>query len=113
MPTSIPLSALAPAGVTIDHPVQVYVYRNLDYVRLANCIDPAVPDASPDFSLALSPEIDAVVINTPNHLHRPQAIAAIEAGKHVLLQKPVANTLADGEAIAAAAAHPPAPSVST
>lgn len=81
------------------------VYRNLDYVRLIHCIDPALPDASSDFSLALSPEIDAVIINTPNHLHKPQAIAAIEAGKHVLLQKPVASTVAGAEAIAAVAAR--------
>src|SRR5712671_6698512 len=75
------------------------VYRNLDYVRLASTIDPAIAGASSDFAGALAPEIDAVVINTPNHLHGPQAIAAIEAGKHVLLQKPVANTLADADAI--------------
>src|SRR5205823_14468958 len=72
----------------------IEVYRNLDYVRLVNCIDPAVPGASAHFDEALTDDVDAVVINTPNHLHKPQAIAAIEAGKHVLLQKPVANTLA-------------------
>jgi predicted dehydrogenase len=80
------------------------VYRSLDYVRLVNTVDPGVPGASPDFADALRPEIDVVVISTPNHLHRAQAVAAIEAGKHVLLQKPVANTLADAEAIEAAAA---------
>lgn len=81
------------------------VYRTLDYARLANRIDPAVEGASKDFADALGPEIDAVVISTPNHLHRAQAVVAIEAGKHVLLQKPVANTLADAEAIEAAAAR--------
>ena len=81
------------------------VYRSLDYVRLANIIDPAVPGASSDFADALGPEIDAVVISTPNHVHREQAVAAIEAGKHVLLQKPVANNLAAAEEIAAAAAR--------
>jgi len=45
-----------------------------------------------------------VIINTPNSLHAPQAIAAIEAGKHVLLQKPVAAKLEEAEAIARAAA---------
>jgi len=79
------------------------VYQNLDWVRLVNCIDPAVEHAIADFSQALIPEIDAVIINTPNHLHRPQAVAAIEAGKHVLLQKPVAPTLPDALAIQAAA----------
>jgi predicted dehydrogenase len=78
------------------------VYQNLDWVRVVNLIDPALPD-SPTFDAALTGEIDAVIINTPNHLHRPQAVAAIEAGKHVLLQKPVAPTVADAEAIQAAA----------
>jgi predicted dehydrogenase len=79
------------------------VYRSLDYVRLVNTIDPAVPGASSDFADALRPGIDVVVISTPNHLHREQGVAAIEAGKHVLLQKPVANTLADAQAIEQAA----------
>jgi predicted dehydrogenase len=78
------------------------VYQNLEWVQLVSCIDPALP-GSPDFAAALTGEVDTVVINTPNHLHRPQAIAAIEAGKNVLLQKPVAPLVADGEAIEAAA----------
>jgi predicted dehydrogenase len=36
------------------------------------------------------PEIDAVVIATPNHLHREMALAAFAAGKHVLCEKPLA-----------------------
>jgi predicted dehydrogenase len=91
------------------------VYRDLDWVRVVNCID-AVPAAaqkaaetipgaaaSTDFSAALNSEINAVIISSPNHFHLPQAVAAIQAGKHVLLQKPVAPTLADAEAIAEAA----------
>jgi predicted dehydrogenase len=82
------------------------VYRDLDWVRVVACIDsnPDVATTS-DFAAALAPEVDAVIISTPNHLHREQAVAAIEAGKHVLLQKPVAANLADAEAIATAAAH--------
>jgi predicted dehydrogenase len=38
-------------------------------------------------------EIDLVDIGTPNHVHRDQAIAALEAGKHVACEKPLANTL--------------------
>ncbi len=92
------------------------VYRDLPWVRVVNCID-SVPEAAQkaadsipgavaatDYALALTDEIDAVIISSPNHLHRPQAVAAIEAGKPVLWQNPVAPNLDDAEAIAIAAA---------
>jgi predicted dehydrogenase len=40
-----------------------------------------------------APEIDAIVISTPLPLHEEMAAAALEAGKHVLIEKPLANTL--------------------
>lgn len=46
-------------------------------------------------TLAQSPEVDAVVISTPNHLHVDNAIAALEAGKDVMMEKPVATTVDD------------------
>src|SRR5256885_33625 len=39
--------------------------------------------------------VDLVDIVAPNHLHATMALAALEAGKHVLLEKPMATTLAD------------------
>ena len=47
--------------------------------------------------------IDAVAIVTPNHLHAPMAIAALDAGFHVFCEKPMAMDVAEAEAIAAAA----------
>jgi predicted dehydrogenase len=51
----------------------------------------------------LADDVDAVVIGTPNALHHPQATAALRAGKHVLLDKPMAVTVAQCEDIAATA----------
>ncbi len=48
--------------------------------------------------------IDAVAIVTPNHLHAPAAVAFLEAGIHVICDKPLAATMEQAEAIAAAAA---------
>jgi len=54
-------------------------------------------------TLVTAPEIDAVVVGTPNALHAPQALAALAAGKHVLVEKPMALTVAEGEAMTSAA----------
>jgi len=48
-------------------------------------------------SLLGDPELDLVVIATPPSEHAAQALAALSAGKHVLLEKPLATTLEDAE----------------
>jgi predicted dehydrogenase len=50
-------------------------------------------------SMVTDPAIDAVFICTPNDLHRAQTEAAAAAGKHVLVEKPMALTEADCEAM--------------
>jgi predicted dehydrogenase len=49
------------------------------------------------------PEIDAVEILTPTMMHAEMTIKALEAGKHVAVQKPMANTLTEADAMIAAA----------
>jgi predicted dehydrogenase len=53
--------------------------------------------------LIADPNVDAVHINSPIHLHAPQSIAALEAGKHVACTVPAATTAEECEAIVAAA----------
>ena len=52
-----------------------------------------------------SPDIDAVAIVTPVATHAALALAALEAGKHVLVEKPLASSVADGERMVAEAAR--------
>lgn len=49
------------------------------------------------------PELEAVIVATPEWEHLRPAVAALERGVHVLLEKPMAHTLADARVIAAAA----------
>jgi predicted dehydrogenase len=53
--------------------------------------------------LLSNPDIQAVSIATPDHLHREISVAFAEAGKHLLVEKPLATTVAEAEAIVAAA----------
>ncbi len=54
-------------------------------------------------ALCANPEIDWVMIGSPNTLHREHAVAALDAGKHVFCEKPLATTMDDCLAIAVAA----------
>ncbi len=50
-----------------------------------------------EFDVLADDNVDAVYIATPNHLHHAQVLAAAEAGKHVLCEKPLALTLPECE----------------
>ncbi len=50
------------------------------------------------------PRVEAVYVCTPHHLHREHASLAFRAGKHVLVEKPIAGTLADAQAMVREAA---------
>jgi len=62
--------------------------------------------ATDDWRAAIDAEdVDAVVIGTPNSLHHPQALAALAAGKHVLVDKPMAVTVGEAREVQHAAAR--------
>jgi len=62
----------------------------------------AAAAVSPEAVLTAA-DVDLVYLATPPATHYPQAKAALEAGKHVLVEKPMATTVADAEALAALA----------
>jgi predicted dehydrogenase len=62
-------------------------------------------NTSNDYKAAIkNPEIDLVDVTSPNNAHAEMAIAALEAGKHVACEKPLAGTLADARRMRDAAA---------
>ena len=63
-----------------------------------------VERSSADWQQAVTaPDIDAVVVGTPNSLHHRQTMAALAAGKHVLVDKPMATTVAEATDMVTAA----------
>ena len=62
-------------------------------------------NASVDWQEAVkNPDIDLVDVGTPNHVHRDMAVAALEAGKHVACEKPLAGSLDEAREMKEAAA---------
>ena len=60
-------------------------------------------EAAPSFEAAIEdPRVEAVLLVTPNFVHREQAVACAARGKHVFVEKPIADTLEDGRAMAEA-----------
>ncbi|WP_226781311.1 Gfo/Idh/MocA family protein [Oceaniglobus trochenteri] len=57
-----------------------------------------------DFAAMIAqPDLELVVIATPSHMHADMAVAALEAGKHVVVEKPLAASVADADRMIAAA----------
>jgi predicted dehydrogenase len=62
------------------------------------------PRAQGDFRRVLDdPAIDAVIVATPHHWHAPIAVRALEAGKHVYVEKPASHVFREGRRLVEAA----------
>ncbi len=85
------------------------------HVRVVRCMDPR-EDLAEDLAAAhgaksssriedvlADDQVQAVIISTPHYLHSPLAVQAAGAGKHVLVEKPLACTLSQADAMIAAA----------
>jgi predicted dehydrogenase len=62
-----------------------------------------VPKVVTDYRELLAEDLDIVSVSTPDQLHAEHCIAALEGGKHVLCEKPMAQTVEECEAMVAAA----------
>ncbi|WP_019911060.1 Gfo/Idh/MocA family protein [Paenibacillus sp. HW567] len=76
-------------------------------VKMAEAYQIPCIAGSPDELLAME-ELDAIVIALSNDLHTEWAIKALEAGKHVLVEKPIALTPEEADRLKAAAERTPA-----
>jgi predicted dehydrogenase len=73
---------------------QGYIARAVDRVQT---IWGNKPETYTDYkNLLANKNIDAVYIMTPEHLHHEMAVAALQAGKHVYVEKPLAHTIEEG-----------------
>src|SRR5437899_1286349 len=101
-------------GVGVMGSNHARVLADLAGVKLAGIVDPDrkqrdfVSDALAcpgygDVEALLAAGVDALTIAAPTHLHRDLAMAAIERGVHVMVEKPIASSVAEGNAIIAAA----------
>ena len=91
--------ALAACGAEL---VGVLVRSDASAARVAQ--DWQVP-VSQDMATFLSWPSQAVIVVSPNYLHAEHSLAALAAGKHVLVEKPMATRLEDCQAMEAAAAQ--------
>lgn len=85
--------------------VEIMALAGLDDDRVRRVADTYnVPRTFREYQDLLAvPEIDAVSVCLPNILHAPVTIAALEQGKHVLVEKPLARNAQEGRAMIAAA----------
>jgi len=106
MPDTIRWRILSPAKIGTQKVIpaiqraercEVVAIASRDEVRAAESADVlGIPRAHGSYEALLAdPDVDAVYIPLPNHLHAEWAIAAARAGKHVLCEKPLALTAAE------------------
>ncbi len=73
--------------------------RSPDRVAHARLLEPDLVEFTDGAALLASDDVDLVVVSTPPDTHAAWALAALDAGKHVLLEKPMALTTAECDAV--------------
>ncbi len=75
------------------------------FVKRAQTIAPQAKPYADYKALLADPAVTAIVLATPSNLHREIALAALQAGKHLYCEAPLASNLEDAKAIATAGLH--------
>lgn len=102
-----PAALLKPARSVIDAEVVTVAARDRARAE-AFAAKHGIEAVAPTYEAVLAdPTVDAVYIPLPNSLHARWTLAALDAGKHVLCEKPFTANAAEAEAVAAAAAARP------
>ena len=86
---SIPTKARIIAGADVDEGGRQWLRSEVSEARLHDGFEALIAD----------PDVDAVDICLPHHLHRVAILAAAQAGKHILCEKPLCLTLAEAHEI--------------
>jgi len=92
------ISAQHAAAIARNPATRLKAVWSRDRERAESATRESRADVCADLDLLLArPDIQAVAVCTPSGLHAPHALRALEAGKHVLVEKPLALTLADAD----------------
>ena len=106
MPNSKLIVGLCSYGLSSQVFHAPYISRNADYelkyivernMELSKREYPEAIILKSFEELIAKEEVDLIVVNTPTYLHHPMAFAALKAGKHVVLEKPMSTTLLEAE----------------
>ena len=92
-----------------DHARRVAESPRCELVGIADIVEEAAQKAAEELKaqayykdyrqLLKAGNLDAVVISTPNHLHAPMSIDCMKAGLHILVEKPMCNTMGEADEI--------------
>jgi 1,5-anhydro-D-fructose reductase (1,5-anhydro-D-mannitol-forming) len=95
---------LLPAFLRCEHATVIGMWRRDHALALKNCAEHNIAHCFPSReALCSSPEVDVVLITSPDAMHRDDALLALQHGKAVLCEKPLAMSAAEAEEMATAA----------
>ena len=93
----------ADALARIPELFQVAAVMELDQSRAAEAHEKFGSETYTSFAELIRADLDLIVVASPSQVHAEQTIAALEAGKHVIVEKPMARNTAEADAMIAAA----------